>query len=114
MRAPLRALTHDLAPRDLGIALLHVAATRAPARGHSSLVAQFARGGATSPGIASPRLLHRFEHEAFEAARDFEMLPLPPVLPLGTATALARVHQNNVLTATRQLELSTDPTLHSL
>jgi hypothetical protein len=109
--APLRALTHDLAPRDLESLLLHVAATRAPARGHSSLVAQFARGGATSPGIASPRLLHRFEHEAFEAARDFEMLPLPPVLPLGTATALARVHQNNVLTATRQLELSTDPTL---
>jgi hypothetical protein len=109
--APLRALTHELAPRDLESLLLHVAATRATTRDLASIVSQFARGGATAPGIASPRLLNRFEHEAFEAALDFEMIALSPVLPLGTATALARVHQNNVLTATRQLELSTDPTL---
>ncbi len=109
--APLRALTHELAPRDLESLLLHVCASRATARGVRDLASQFARGGATAHGIASPRLLNRFEHEAFEAAREFEMLPLSPVLPLGTATELARVHQNNVLSATRRLEVSTDPTL---
>jgi hypothetical protein len=109
--APLRALTRELAPRDLESLLLHVCATRATARGVADLTAQFARGGATAPGIASPRLLNRFEHEAFEAAREFEIVPLSPVLPLGTATELARVHQNSVLSATRRLEVSTDPTL---
>ncbi len=57
------------------------------------------------------RRLHAAEGALLEAAEAFEALSLGPALPFGATRALGGIHQNNVLSAARGLEVAGDPSL---
>ncbi|GMU53558.1 MAG: hypothetical protein AMXMBFR33_27040 [Candidatus Xenobia bacterium] len=57
------------------------------------------------------RRLHAAEGALLEAAEPFEALGLGPALPFGATRTLGGIHQNNVLSAVRGLEVAGDPSL---
>lgn len=106
----LEALTERLAPRDLATLLLHVMQARAAQVGPAEALAAFAERRPARPSAQDARVLRALDAAAFEAAAGFEALALSPLCPLGTSRAFGAVHQNNVLSAVRGLELIADPT----
>ncbi len=57
------------------------------------------------------RRLHAAEGALLEAAEAFEALGLGPALPFGATRTLGGIHQNNILSAARGLEVVGDPSL---
>ena len=106
----LEALTERLAPRDLATLLLHVMEARAAKTGPAEALAAFAQRPPARPSAQDARTLRALDARAFEAATGLEALALSPMCPLGTSHAFGAVHQNNVLSAVRGLELLADPT----
>jgi len=99
----------SLSPRDLQSLLLALHAERAARRGQNELSADFARLPLLQPGPVDPRLSQTLSDALFRAAAAFEAVELSPLLPFAATHRLGRVHQNNVLTATRSSELVADP-----
>jgi len=96
---------------DLHSLLLHVFERRAAARTPADVLADYAANRFARPSAADPRALARFDVAAFAALPDgFEALELSPVAPLGTASALATVHQNKALASIRSVEVLSDAT----
>lgn len=106
----LEALTERLSPRDLATLLLHVMEARAARVDPAGALEAFARKGPARPSAHDARVLRAMDVRAFEAAAGFEAVALSPMCPLGTSHAFGGVHQNNVLSALRGLELIADPT----
>jgi hypothetical protein len=71
---------------------------------------QYARDGFVAPSALDPRLLHRLDGLALDAAADFDAVALSPVAPLGVCSALAPTSQDRTLTANRGTEVVSDPT----
>jgi hypothetical protein len=100
-----------LPPRDLTSLLLHLFAERAGRLTPLALLEDYERAPACRVSFADPRRSLIVQAAILEAAADFEGLELSPVGPLGAAQVLGGVHQNNVLAATRGLEVLGDPSL---
>jgi len=106
----LEALVERLAPRDLATLLLHVMEARAAQVSPADALAAFAQRRPARPSAQDARVLRALDLRAFEAAAAFEALALSPMCPLGTSHAFGGIHQNNVLSAIRGLEILADPT----
>jgi hypothetical protein len=101
----------ELPPRDLTSLLLHLFAERARRLAARDLLDAHARTPACAVSFADPRKSLLVQAALVEAAAAFEALELSPVGPLGAAQVLGGVHQNNVLSATRGLEVLGDASL---
>jgi hypothetical protein len=105
---PVEALERGLPATDLTSLLLHALAARAEALEPRQLLERYQALRAAQPGPADPRRLLELSAASFAAASAFEAVEVGPALPLGAARALGGVHQNNVLSAVRGLEVAAD------
>jgi len=103
-------LAEELPASDLQSLLLQVYQARARAGREPDLLTRFTRSPLTAPSSVTARQLNTFDRVAFETAADFEGVELSPVCPLGTATLLGGIDQNNVLTTIRNAEVLGDST----
>jgi hypothetical protein len=101
-------LSERLSPADLNSVLLAVFAKRSQAVKVPDLLRD--RAGLTAPSEVDQRLFHRFDEIAFRAAKEFEAVECSPVCPFGINAVLGAIHQNNVLGASRSVEVMGDPT----
>lgn len=101
----------DLPARDLASLLLQVFAARTAGLGPRDVLAAYERAPACAVSFADPRRSLVVQAAILEAAATFEALELSPVGPIGSASVLGGVHQNNLLAATRGLEVLGDPSV---
>lgn len=107
--APLHGLA-GLSPSDWRTLELALAGHNAD-RALSGVVAQHGRTPVLAPSEVDPRLLHRLTGLAWDCLpTHVEPVELSPVQALGLSHTLAGTPQDNVLSATRQTEVSGDPT----
>jgi hypothetical protein len=104
-------LETDLSPTDLQTVLLSVAQARAAAVTPARLLRRWREDRFVRPSAYDPRPIAQVE------ARIWSLLPsrfagveLSPVAPLGTASALSTVPQNNVVSTVRGTEVLSDST----
>jgi hypothetical protein len=101
-----------LAPTDLQSLLLSVYARQAAALTPAAVLRRYETDRFASPAAADPRALAAFDVRAGEllGALGYAGVELSPVAPLGTASVLGPVDQNNVMTTIRTSEVVSDPT----
>ncbi|MFG1873007.1 hypothetical protein [Micromonospora arborensis] len=111
MPAGTRDALASLPGADLRTLLLTVARDRAATVRPTDVVRRWREDRFVRPATADPRVLARVE------ARMWQLLPadvsgveLPPVVPIGTSSAVAPVSQNRVVTTMRASEVLSDPT----
>ncbi|WP_410821307.1 hypothetical protein [Micromonospora sp. 050-3] len=111
MPAGTRRALSGLSSADLRSLLLSVARDRAAATRPSEVVRRWREDRFVRPAGTDPRVLARVE------ARMWQLLPadvagveLPPVVPVGTCSAVAPVSQNRIVTTMRASEVLSDPT----
>jgi hypothetical protein len=97
-------------PSETAPLLLELARSQAARRGPRELIRQFQRDGFVAPSALDLRTLQAFDSIALSAARQFEALLLSPVAPLGVCSRLAPTSQDRTLSASRGLEVVSDPT----
>lgn len=102
-------LVSGLSASDLQSLLLHVYKLRALEVTEADLMRASDRPLLKAADIDARRL-SLFDRVAFETARDFEAIDLAPVSPFGLNQALGRIDQNNVLSTTRNADVTGDPT----
>lgn len=101
-------LVSGLSASDLQSLLLHVYQQRALQVTDADLVRASDRPLLKAADIDARRL-SLFDQVAFETARDFEAIDLSPVSPFGLNQALGKIDQNNVLSTTRNADVTGDP-----
>ena len=99
-----------LSPSESAPFLLELARRQAEKRGPRELLEQRERDLFVAPSALDQRTLHAFDGIAFQAGIEFEALALSPVAPLGVCSRLAPTSQDRTLSATRGLEVVSDPT----
>lgn len=57
------------------------------------------------------RLLHQVEGIAYQSAKDYKVVELAPLNPLGTTNQLSGLDQGNILSTIRAFEVASDPTI---
>ncbi len=57
------------------------------------------------------RLLHQVEGMAYQNAKDYRVVELAPLNPLGTTNQLSGLDQGNILSTIRAFEVASDPTI---
>ncbi|MCB9697128.1 MAG: hypothetical protein H6738_10145 [Alphaproteobacteria bacterium] len=88
---------------------MEVARLRAAQRGPSDVLGRWDDGW-VRPAALDQRALRGAEVELLELAHDHEALELSPLAPLGAVTSVAAGSQNRILSASRGLEVLSDPT----
>jgi hypothetical protein len=105
------ALERDLSPTDLQSLLLSVAQARAAAVTPARLLRRWREDRFVRPSTIDPRPVAETEARIWRLVPErFAGVSLSPVAPLGTASALSTVPQNNVITTMRGTEVLSDPT----
>ncbi len=104
-------LTRRLSGSDLTSLLLDVMKDRADELSASDVLRQYCSDRFVQPSSADAVALARLSAEMLSAAVSvFDAVELPPVVPLGTHSAIAGVDLNRVITTTRRTEVQADPT----
>lgn len=107
----LDALIHDLQPSDLQSLLMEIYRRRAAALTPADVLRQYRQHRFTRPAAISPVALRQVELTAFGLLQGrFEAIEPSPLAPLGCASALAPVDQNNIVTTVRNTDVASDPT----
>ncbi|MBK5286880.1 MAG: hypothetical protein JJE46_00290 [Acidimicrobiia bacterium] len=97
---------------DLTSFLLEVMRRRAGRSTPSDLMRQYRRDRFVEPGAVDARALHRMTATMIDSIpSSFKFVELAPVIPLGSHSVLAPVHQDKVVSGTRNLEVAADPTV---
>ena len=105
------ALETGLSPTDLQSLLLSVAQARAGAVTPTRLLRRWREDRFVRPSAYDPRRVAEVEARIWGLVPErFAGVELSPVAPLGTASALSPVPQNNVVTTMRGTEVLSDPT----
>ncbi len=97
-------------PSETAPFLLELARRQASKRGPRELLRQQAKDGFVAPSALDLRTAHALDGIALAAAHEFEAVLLSPVAPLGSCSSIAPTSQDRTLTATRGLEVVSDPT----
>ena len=106
-----QALETDLSPTDLQTVLLSVAEARAAAVTPARLLRRWREDRFVRPSSYDPRSIASVESRIWSLLpAHVEGVELSPVAPLGTASALSTVPQNNVVSTVRGTEVLSDPT----
>ncbi len=107
----LDALTRDLQPTDLQSLLLEVYRRRVGALTPADVLRQYREHRFVRPAGVSPLALRRVELAAYELLHGrFEAIEPSPLSPLGCASVLGPVDQNNVVSTVRNTDVASDPT----
>ncbi len=107
----LDALTRGLQPTDLQSLLLEVYRRRVGALTPADVLRQYREHRFVRPAGVSPLALRRVELAAFELLQGrFEAIEPSPLSPLGCASVLGPVDQNNVVSTVRNTDVASDPT----
>ncbi len=104
-------MAEDVRGADLTSFLLEVMRRRAASRTAADLLRQFTTDRLVEPGLVDARALHHTIASVLDALpRAFETVELSPVVPLGTHSTVATVHQHKVVATVRGSEVAADPT----
>jgi hypothetical protein len=104
-------LTETLSGADLTVMLLEAARRRAEAKTPKDVLAQYERDRFVRPSMIDGRRQVQMECAALDAiGRQFDVLTLSPLSPLGTHSVIAGVNQNRIVTTMRGTEVAADPT----
>lgn len=107
-----KILADRVSGADFTSFLLDVMHRRADRVTPADVMRQSGRDRFVDVGTVDARALHATIATVIAAIPTaFEFVELAPVLPLGTHTALAPVHQHKVVSSVRSLEVAADPTV---
>ncbi|MFC4811485.1 hypothetical protein [Paenibacillus sp. GCM10023250] len=108
----IRLLAEDLSGSELNTLLLEVFRARTAASSAADLLRRYRENRFVQPAAADPIALRRLELALLSIAVRHGAAPvqLSPVAPLGTASVIAEVDQNNVVSALRGTEVVSDAT----
>lgn len=107
----LEALVGQMSGSDLTSLLLEVTQRRVAALRPADVLAQYERDRFVQPSGLDPKRLLELELLALEAvAPPFIPIATSPLVPLGTHSVVAGVHQNRLVTTNRGSEVAADPT----
>jgi hypothetical protein len=107
----LETLSDTLSPSDLRSLLLEVARRRASEVTPASLLQRFLADRFVVPSELSGRDLHRVEAAFFQVLPDsYDAVVLSPLAPLGSATSVATIDQNRIVSTMRGTEVVADAT----
>jgi hypothetical protein len=107
----LALLGEGLSGADLTALLLDVYRRRAAAVAPAGVLAAYERDRFVGPGAVDARRLLDVELAALDAVEPpFLPVATSPLVPLGTHSVVAGVHQNRVVTTVRGSEVAADPT----
>jgi hypothetical protein len=106
----IETLTERLSPGELQSLLLPVFEKQAAQISASDLFRQYQQNRFVKPSDLPVAARMAFDQLAFGIAAKFKAIELAPVSPLGTCSALGTVHQNKVLSALRNVEVTSDST----
>jgi hypothetical protein len=110
-RGLLDALSVALSTSDLTALMLEVMHRRAADLTAAQVLDQYERDRFVRPSSVDPRRLLELESLALATlAPPFEPIATSPLVPLGTHSVVAGVHQNRVVTTVRGSEVAADPT----
>src|SRR5207245_11456754 len=99
-------LSDRLAPTDLQSLLLEVSARRAKRRDPKALLGDHVSNRLTQPSVSNPRCLLDWGRVAFpKLPKDFRLVELSPVCPLGAASALSPIPQDWIVATIRTTAL---------
>src|SRR5207244_1682706 len=104
-------LSDRLAPTDLQPLLLEVSARRAKRRDPKALLDDHVSNRFTQPSVSNPRCLLEWDRVAFsKLPKDFRLVELSPVCPLGAASVLSPISQDWIVSTIRNTEVVADST----
>src|SRR2546426_4913125 len=104
-------LSDRLAPTDLQSLLLEVSARRAKRRDPKALLDDHVSNRFTQPSVSNPRCLLEWDRVAFsKLPKDFRLVELSPVCPLGAASVLSPISQDWIVSTIRNTEVVADST----
>ncbi len=104
-------LSTMLSPSELQSLLLEVYAARIQDGSVRDLFRKYKKNRFVQPSTLSPLQFHQIQDIIISSLpEDFELIQLSPVIPLGTVSLLAPIHQNKVLSTIRNLEVCSDST----
>ena len=107
----LEALGSQVGGADLTSFLLEVMRRRAAQLSPTDVVRRARTDRFVEPGTVDARALHRTIAAMLPSIPDaFEFVELSPVVPLGTHSTVATVHQHKIVTTVRATEVAADPT----
>jgi len=107
----LDALSSRMSGSDLTSLMLEVTRRRVMGLTAANVLDQYERDRFVRPAVADARRLLDLERGALDAvAPPFAPVANSPLVPLGTHSVVAGVHQNRVVTTTRGNEVAADPT----
>ncbi|MBM3255958.1 MAG: hypothetical protein FJZ04_00600 [Candidatus Moranbacteria bacterium] len=100
-----------LSQKDWQSLLLYAFEERAGRLSVNHLLDQVHNSRFTQPSALSQRAIVGLEHNAINLLpQEFEAIELSPVVPFGTNRILAGTNQKNILSTSRNLEVTADPT----
>ncbi len=106
-----RSLTEDLDRSELQSLLLDVFQKKASQISPSILFGNYKTNRFVSHSPLDPLLIAKFDVIAFELLPDeFKRIELSPVSPLGSCSSIATVNQDKVISASRNVEVTSDAT----
>ncbi len=109
--SPLDVLATEVSGADLTSFLLEVTRRRAEQLSPADVMRRARTDPLVEPGVVDARALHRVIAQVVDAIPDtFHFVELAPVVPLGTHSTVATVHQHKVMSTIRNAEVAADPT----
>ena len=109
--SPLDVLATKVSGADLTSFLLEVTRRRVDRLSPADVMRRARTDPLVEPGVVDARALHRVIATVVDAIPDtFHFVELAPVVPLGTHSTVATVHQHKVVSTIRNAEVAADPT----
>jgi hypothetical protein len=108
----IRLLVEGLSGSELNTLMLQVYRERTAASTAADLLKRYRENRFVHPALVDPIVLKQLELDLLSIAVNEAFVPvqLSPVAPLGTASVMAEVDQNNVISAIRGTEVVSDAT----
>lgn len=104
-------LGHRMSGSDLTALMLEVMQQRVGGLTAAKVLEQYERDRFVQPAVVDARSLLDLELHALDTVAPlFVPIATSPLVPLGTHSVVAGVHQNRVVTTTRRTEVAADPT----
>jgi len=107
----LEALTKTMPLADLQSLLIEIYNKRAKKITPKQLLEQYKKNRFVQPAKVDPRKILEFDALAYKLlTKEYQILKLSPVSPLGSASVITPISQNTVLTTIRNTEVCSDTT----
>ncbi len=104
-------LVEHLSFGEIQSLLLKFFETKTKEKGFNNLLLEYKSNRFVKPSDINPIIHRKLELKIFsQVPNDFELVDLSPLTPLGTSSILTTVHQNNVVSTIRNVEVAADTT----